>query len=364
MSQTTANGLAGVIAADTVMSGIDGERGQLLIRGHQLEDLAGRAGFEDVCALLWDGALPDRPAREVLRAALGRARVAAFGRLERLGDALELGDPMDALRCATGHLQPGAREAQTRVELTGALPVFAAAWERRRRGLAPVPPDPGLGHAADTLRMLDGTPAEPVRIAALDTYLVTVADHGMNASTFTARVVASTDSDAVSAVVAAIGALKGPAHGGAPGPVLDMIDAIGTPDAAHDWLHAELEAGRRIMGMGHRVYRARDPRAAVLERAIESLEAAGVAAERLGLARVIEKVAVDELAARHPERPLRANVEFYTAVLLNALGLPRELFTPTFAVARVVGWLAHVAEQRESGKLIRPSSRYVGPQPG
>jgi citrate synthase len=271
---------------------------------------------------------------------------------------------MDALRAAAAHLVAGPDASATRIEITAALAVFAAAWRRGRDGRAPVAPDPHAAHAADYLRMQEGSAAEPERVSALDRYLVTVADHGMNASTFTARVVASTDSDAVSAVVAAIGALKGPAHGGAPGPVLDMIEAIGTPERAHDWIADELEAGRRIMGVGHRVYRARDPRAAVLERAIESLEAAGIAAERLALARAIEKTAVDLLHARKPDRPLKANVEFYTAVLLSALGLPGDMFTPTFAVARVAGWLAHIMEQSASGRLIRPRARYVGPLPG
>ena len=358
-----ANGLEGVIAADTVMSQIDGEGGHLVVRGHDVESLAHAASFEDVCALLWQGALPSGEERERLRAALGDARCEAFAARPRLGDALELEDPMDALRAATSHLACGADPAETRIRLTGALPVFAATWSRRSRRLEPVAPDPALGHAADYLRMHDGAAARPERIAALDAYLVTVADHGMNASTFTARVVASTNSDEVSAVVAAIGALKGPAHGGAPGPVLDMIDGIGEPDRARAWIGAELEAGRRIMGMGHRVYRARDPRAAVLESAIERLEAAGIASERLSLARAIEKVALDVLRERHAQRRLEANVEFYTAVLLSALGLPRALFTPTFAVARVAGWLAHVMEQSDSGRLIRPSSRYVGPRP-
>jgi citrate synthase len=207
-----------------------------------------------------------------------------------------------------------------------------------------------------------GTDPSPGRAQALDAYLVTVSDHGMNASTFAARVVASTASDMVSAVVAAVGALKGPLHGGAPGPVLDMLDAIGTPERAGAWIEGELAAGRRIMGMGHRVYRVRDPRAAVFERMIERL-AQSEASERLALARAVERAAEDALRARHPERPLRANVEFFTAVLLEALGLPRVAFSPTFAVGRVAGWCAHFLEQRENGRLIRPASRYVGPAP-
>jgi citrate synthase len=185
----------------------------------------------------------------------------------------------------------------------------------------------------------------------------------MNASTFTARVVASTHSDAVSAIVAALGALKGPLHGGAPGPVLAMLDAIGQPQNAAAWIARELAAGRRIMGMGHRIYRVRDPRAAVLERAVERLHAAGVVSERLALARAVETVAVASLHEHRPERRMAANVEFYTAVILDAVGLPQELFTATFAVARVAGWLAHVDEQLAHGRLIRPSSRYIGPMP-
>ena len=215
--------------------------------------------------------------------------------------------------------------------------------------------------------LVAGRPPEfGVEAAALDSYLMTVCDHGMNASTFTARVVASTGSDLVSAMVAAIGALKGPLHGGAPGPVLDMLDAIATPAAASSWLETELIAGRRIMGMGHRIYRVRDPRALVLEKAIERLEHAGQKAvqnPRLALARAVEKAAEGILRMRYPNRPLHANVEFYTAVLLDALELPRTLFSPTFAVGRVAGWCAHIFEQEKGGRIIRPQSNYVGTRP-
>jgi len=203
----------------------------------------------------------------------------------------------------------------------------------------------------------------PAAARGLDAYLTTVIDHGLNASTFTARVVASTGSDLVSSVVAAIGALKGPLHGGAPGPVLDMLDAVGAPDGATAWLERELQAKRRIMGMGHRIYRVRDPRAFVLERMVERLEKSGMASTRLSLARAVERAAEGALAARYPDRPLRANVEFYTAVLLDAVGLSRLLFPAAFAASRAAGWGAHVLEQRETGRLIRPSSTYVGPVP-
>jgi citrate synthase len=207
--------------------------------------------------------------------------------------------------------------------------------------------------------MVRGEAPREAEARALDTYMVTVADHGMNASTFAARVVASTGSDATSALTAALGALKGPLHGGAPGPVLDMLDAIGEGDP-EPWLAAELSAGRRIMGMGHRIYRVRDPRAAALEGALARLGTGGTD-RRTRRARRVEEAAERLLAARHPGRNLKANVEFYTALLLEALGLPRAAFTAVFAAARVAGWLAHVAEQTREGRLIRPGVEYVGP---
>lgn len=346
------SGLEGVVVADTRLSEVDGERGRLILAGSDVEDVAGLVPFERIVARLRGG-------DEDVRAELGRGRARAFERLAAVGDALDRPDGMDALRAATAHL-PGDAPP---LDVIAAVAVYAAAWSRKVRGLAPLAPDPALGHAADVLRMTEGEAPSDARAAALDAYLVTVSDHGMNASTFTARVIASTGSDLVSAVVGAIGALKGPLHGGAPGPVLDMLDAIGAPDRAVEWLEAELAAGRRIMGMGHRIYRVRDPRAAVLERAIERLEASGARTQRLALTRAVERAAEGVLRARYPDRPLRANVEFYTAVLLDAIGLPRTSFSPTFAIGRVAGWVAHVEEQRATGRLIRPASRYVGGVP-
>jgi citrate synthase len=360
-SDVTSPGLDGLVVAQTRLSDVDGERGRLIVAGHDVERLAGRVSFEGLCALLWRGEEPDEASSSGVRAALGEARVRAFAALPGLGGALSAADPMDALRAAVAHGNSG--DPGEAASLAGAMAVFAAAIGRRREGKEPLAPDASLGHAEDFLRMVQGAPAGAAQAAALDAYLVTVADHGMNASTFAARVVASTGSDAVSAVVAALGALKGPLHGGAPGPVLDMLDAIGEPSQAASWLEAELAAGRRIMGMGHRIYRVRDPRAAVLEKATLALEAAGISTGRLALARAVERAAEGVLRARHPTRPLHANVEFFTAVLLDTIGLPRALFTPTFAVGRVAGWCAHIAEQRAVGRLIRPGSRYVGPVP-
>lgn len=362
------SGLEDVVAATTRLSDVDGAHGRLVIAGRAVEQLAGSVSFEQLIVRLFFGREADPSEIDALRSQLGAARERAFERMPELGDALKLPDPMDSLRAATAHVtlceRPGAtpqhRLAEA-LELIGAIAVFATHWNRD----AQVRPSANASHAADYLRMMRGEPASAAEIAALDSYLVTVADHGMNASTFTARVVASTASDAVSAVVAALGALKGRLHGGAPGPVLDMLDAIGAGEP-RVWLEAELARGERIMGMGHRVYRVRDPRAFVLERAVRALEHShprGATAARLALARAVESEAERLLAARHPDRPLRANVEFYTAILLEAIGLPRASFTPTFAVGRVAGWCAHIDEQRRSGRLIRPQSRYVDASP-
>ncbi len=378
------SGLEGVVAAETRLSDVDGEGGRLVIAGVSVEDLAAQP-YEAVLERLWG-----EPGGSLARR-LGEARRDAFATLDRLGSALDAADGMDALRGAVAQLgtapagrrgddtagdgtasaggaRPGTPDGRAgAVEVTAAVAVYAAAWARRRAGLPWVAPDPALPHAHDYLRMVLGRALQPAEADAINAYLVTVVDHGMNASTFTARVIASTRSDLVSAVTGALGALKGPLHGGAPGPVLDMLDAVGDAARAEAWLEGELRAGRRIMGMGHRVYRVRDPRAAVLERTVERLSVAlGDAAlgRRLPLARAVERAATSLLERKYPGRELKANVEFYTAVLLDALGLDRAAFTPTFAVGRVGGWVAHALEQRATGRLIRPASRYVGPLPG
>lgn len=365
-------GLEGVVVTATRLSHVDGERGRLVIAGHDVEHLAQRCDFEHACALLSTAAgrdtNPDQT-RELLQA--GRAR--AFARLPQLGDALARTNAMDALRAALAHLP----ETSTPEEVIAAVSVYTAAYARTRAGLQPIAPAPGLRHAEALLGML-GLPIDAARARALDAYLVTVSDHGLNASTFAARVVASTRSDLVSALVAGIGALKGPLHGGAPGPVLEMLDAIGESRRARAYLEAELAAGRRIMGMGHRIYRQRDPRAFVLERAVTELAGAlhdatdGTGTDdaadarvlaKLALARAVEHSAEELLEQRQPGRNLRANVEFYTAVLLSALGVDAALFTPLFACARSAGWVAHVHEQLHNGRLIRPASRYIGAMP-
>lgn len=361
MNETTREaprtGLDGVVVADTRLSSVDGERGELIVAGLPIEILAERLGFEAAAQRLWTGR--EGSARELaeLRVALGRGRLAAHGALGGMTRALDEDDAMAALRSGASMLAPHREPA----ELVGGLGVIAAAHGARRAGRAPLAPDPEAPHARDLLRLLTGREVEPARARALERYLVTVMDHGMNASTFAARVVASTGADDRSALVAAIGALSGPLHGGAPGPVLDMLDAVGDGDA-EAWLERELAAGRRIMGMGHRIYRVRDPRVVVLERAAEELRREGLGSARLEIARRVEAAAERLLARRYPDRALKANVELATAVLLDAIGVPRALFSALFACGRAVGWLAHVAEQRATGRLIRPESRYVGPR--
>lgn len=356
-------GLDAVIAVHTGLSRIDGEQGTLVIRGHWVEQLAFEHTFESVCHLLWHGALPDSQAMASLRSELGGRRHAAY---ERLVDqpASAMRDPMDALRAALACLESTGDLMNDALNVVAAVPVANALWWGRKNGRGTPVPREASSTAEDYLRMITRQDAPAALARALDRYLVTVSDHGMNASTFTARVIASTRSDLISAVVGAVGALKGPLHGGAPGPVLDMLDAIGAPERAGPWLESELAAGRRIMGMGHRVYRVRDPRAAVFERALAELARdGGHDRQRLALAQAVERTAETVLAAKYPTRDLKANVEFYTAVLLEAVGVPRTLFSPTFAVGRAAGWVAHVLEQRAEDKLIRPRSRYVGPLP-
>ena len=238
--------------------------------------------------------------------------------------------------------------------------MITAALVRTQAGKSPVAPDPRAGHAEDFLRMLRDEAPSAAEVEALNAYMVTVADHGMNASTFTARVIASTRAGTISAVVGALCALKGPLHGGAPGPVLDMLDEIGTRENIEPWLEREIAGGARLMGFGHRVYRVRDPRADVFNKAVTILTNGN---ERVRFAREVEVAALKALRAAKPGHRIDTNMEYYTAVLLEALGIPRDAVTSVFAMARIAGWTAHVMEQERVGRLIRPQSRYVGGWP-
>jgi len=350
------SGLEGVVAAETVLTHVDGSQGIWLLRGHGLGEVVARFGYEGAAALLLEGFAGDGLDRRRVRAALGAGRKAAFARLPRwLGTAT--GRPLSEGVAVALAALPGYADAWA---IAGALAVGIAALLRVERGAAPVPPDPLLGTAADFLRMIEGASVGAARAAALDAYLTTVIDNGLAASTFAARVIASTRASLGASVIGAYAALTGPLHGGAPGPVLDMLDAIGTRDDIDAWLEHALRRGDRLMGFGHRVWKGRDPRADVLKAALHRL---GPDAGRIGFAEEVERRALAALHRKKPDRPLETNVEFYTALLLDAVGLPRHAFTPVFALARSIGWLAHALEQQKTGRLIRPAAAYIGPQP-
>jgi citrate synthase len=372
-SQTAASGLEGVIAAETRLSMVDGEAGALIIRGHRLEDVAGIRSFEWLLGQLWQGLVHRDLDPDTVRRDLGAARVRAYRDLKPIFAIAPGMAPMSALRLFVASVPEAADDMEMRLVATVAVGLAAAV--RLGLGKPPVEPDASLGHAADLLRMVTarGQPdahrpgghspdghSPDGHNKALETYLVSAMDHGLNASTFTARVVASTRAGLPASVTAALCALQGPLHGGAPGPVLDMLDAIGAPENAEAWLQRAVAQGDRLMGFGHRVYRVRDPRSDVMKRVVLELDRN---AGRLRYAEAVEQAALAVLARQKPGRSLQTNLEFYTALLLEALGIPRDAFTGIFGAARVVGWIAHAHEQVGSGRLIRPQSVYIGPRP-
>jgi len=357
------NGLEDVIATETRLSDVDGEAGRLIIRGVSLDHLVSTSTYESVAALLLDGLTERRFGAAELGKWLGEMRSGLFAHVTVLDTELLALPPVDAMRALIAHL-PDGEDFEAVLRLLAAPAVFLPAILRMQSGKEPVAPDGSLSQAADILRMLTGQLPSWEQTAALDAYLVTISDHGLNASTFASRVIASTRAGLTSSVLAAISALKGPLHGGAPGPVLDMFDAVGTSDNARDWLGDALDRGERLMGFGHRIYRVRDPRADALKQALRPLVlAAQVDRQRIELAEAVEHAALAILKERKPDRPLDVNVEFYTALLLDALGFPRESFTGVFAIGRTIGWIAHAREQALEGRLIRPRSVYVGPLP-
>ena len=357
-------GLADVVAAQTRLSAVNGLKGELIIAGFPVEELASQATFEEVAYLLWNDSLPTVSQLDDFRGALRAQRALQGAAIDVLRAAAERHLPvMDALCLAAGTLNLDLADKdpqQQAIAVLARFPVIVATYARLQNNKAPLAPREDLDHAANYLFMLTGETPEPEHVRALETYLNTVVDHGLNASTFTARVITSTGSDLVSAVVGAIGALKGPLHGGAPGPALDMVFEIGDVSRAETILREKLNRRERLMGFGHRVYRTRDPRADVLSLAAEKMFHQSDDMALYTLAREVENVAVRLLAERYPDRHLKTNVEFYTALLLHGLGLTTDLFTPTFAISRVAGWIAHILEQRQQSRIIRPASEYIG----
>lgn len=368
LNSTVKTGLEGVIAAETRLSRVDGQAGRLTIAGFPLEALAGNATFEETIYLLWHDTLPDENVLADFRGALAARRSLPEATEKLLAAAAEERvSVVDALRMAAGSLSlasptddPGGNAEQDALRLIAAFPTIVAAFWRLRQGQSPISPRADLGHAANYLYMLFDEEPSPERTRGLETYLNTVVEHGFNASTFAARVIISTRSDMISAIVGALGALKGPLHGGAPGPALDMVFEIGEIGKAEAAIRQKIERGERLMGFGHRIYQVRDPRAEVLAAAAERFYQTDGNMALYSLATSIEAVALKLLAEYKPERSLQTNVEFYTALLLHGLGLTTELFTPTFAIGRVGGWTAHAFEQQREDRLIRPKAIYVG----
>ncbi|MFF7261598.1 citrate synthase/methylcitrate synthase [Streptomyces sp. NPDC008159] len=365
-------GLAGVVVTDTELGDVRGQEGFYHYRQYSAVELAQTRGFEDVWHLMIHGELPD--------AARRAAFAAEVGPLRRLPDDVRVALP--AIAAASAHSGPlsGLRTALSLLGASkGFRPVYDLDEDRRRadalaasaavptlltalyrlgQGLDPVEPRDDLPYAANYLYMLTGTEPDPWAARAIEQYLISTIDHGFNASTFTARVITSTGADVAACLVGAVGALSGPLHGGAPSRALDTLDAIGTPDRIDAWIRGRVLAGDRIMGFGHPVYRTEDPRSRMLRGIAEQF-----GGPRVAFAVEVERQVEAILAELKPGRELHTNVEFYAGVVMELCGLPREMFTPTFAAARVVGWSANILEQARDSKIIRPAARYVGPVP-
>jgi citrate synthase len=365
-----ARGLKGVVSHATQLSEVDGQAGRLVIRGYDIRELAGRVTFEEAAYLLWHGDLPNRQQLEACQQQMAAARHLPGPIMDVLRAAVRQAPGMHALRLGAASLsldEPHADDLSPEsnlslaLRITARMPALVAHHYRLHQGRSICEPTDHLGVAAGYLYMLEGREPDPARVDGLNAYLVVVLEHGMNASTFVARAIASSDADMVSAITGAVGSLKGPRHGGVPGPVLDMLTEIGTPDRAEAWVRAALGRGERIMGFGHRIYKVRDPRAAVVVEAAEKLAWQTGDRKLLDLTAAVERVTVKVLEEVKPGRDLYANVELYAALILHDVGIPSEIFTPTFAISRTAGWTAHVLEQCADNLLIRPESVYVGP---
>ena len=347
-------GLEGVLAAETELGLVDGANGRLMYRGYRIGDLVAHGSFAAVANLLWTGTWD--PKARLTAARVPSAVMSALRALPRTAK------PMDALRTAvsvwgaTQVLDWPPTEVQARA-LTEFSPSALAAFVRLREDLEPIDPDPKLDLVSGFLYQLSGERPDKATARALDAYFIVGAEHGLNASTFAARVIVSTRSDLASAVTGAIGAMRGPLHGGAPSEVVEQLHKVGTPEGAERWVTEALDRKERLMGFGHRVYRTYDPRAAALRKVAVSMDRPP---EWLALAIKVEDVALRVLAERYPDRPLKTNVEYYAAAVLQGVGLTPDLFPATFALARHAGWTAHAIEQAADNRLIRPDARYIG----
>lgn len=369
MAEEQKKGLEGAVVADTRLSRVMGDVGRLIYCGYEITDLAAHASYEEIVFLLWNQRLPDRAELQEIRKALAAEMPLSATEIDIMRRFPAQAHPMAILRTAVstiGLFDPMAddnsQEANKRkaLRLTAQMPSIIAAWARIRAGKEPVQPRADLGLAANFLYMLTGKEPEKTLVDALNVYLVLLADHGMNASTFTSRVVTSTDGDIYSAVTAAIGSLKGPKHGGANEAAMRMFFEIGSPDKVDKWFDEEVKGkGRRIMGVGHRVYKAFDPRADVLKKYVDKLGPAVKEKPVFQIATRLEKRVLND--PYFVERKLFPNVDYYSSIVLDAIGVETDLQTPLFATARIAGWTAQVIEQWADNRLIRPLDSYVGP---
>jgi citrate synthase len=362
-------GLEGVVVAETSVGDVRGTEGFYHYRQYSAVKLAARRSLEDVWQLLFDGELPDRAGAAAFAAEVGPLRTLPDGLADLLPALARMGSPLDGLRTAVSILgaefgwQPsldidGSELRSQALRLCSVVPTILTALYRLREGRSPVPPRPDLSYAANYLWMLTGEEATEAHVRAVEQYLILTIDHGFNASTFTARVITSTGADLAAACTGAIGALSGPLHGGAPSRALDMLDGIGTPERADAWIREAVNRGDRIMGFGHRVYKTDDPRSVFLRGVARDL-----GGDLVDFAEQVERTAVGVLAELKPGRQLYTNVEFFAGVVMHTCGIPRQMFTPTFASSRTIGWATHVMEQAADNRLIRPAARYVGPPP-
>jgi citrate synthase len=353
-------GLENVVVDTSSICHIDGIGGRLIYRGYDINELV-NLSFEEIAFLLWNGELPTSEQLVTLQERFKKERMISQPMLESVSKLPPASNPLDILRTVISLMGAGLPLAKPSIDsaiaITAKIPTINAAFHRLRNNKEPIDPDPHYNHAANYLHMLTGEEPDPKKTEALDKYLILLAEHGMNASTFTARVVASTLSDMYSSITAAVCALKGPLHGGAPAPVLRMLHEIENPDRAEGWVKRELDADRRLMGFGHRVYRTTDPRAEILR------SVAKVSADRdfLNLAVQVEATTLRMLHELRPRRKLYTNVEYYSAIVMDSVGLPADMFTATFAASRTAGWSAHVLEQVANNRLIRPEIEYTGP---
>ena len=371
-SMEAPKGLAGVIVAETEVGDVRGLEGFYHYRQYSATELAEKRSLEDVWHLMFFGELPSPAQRAAFDERVRELRVLPDDFRSLLGPIASAGEsfvPLDALRSAVSILA-ASRSMKPSLDITldelrddamvvcASIPTLIMALYRLRQGLEPIEPHPDLGYAANYLYMLTGEEPDPASARGVEQYQITTIDHGFNASTFTSRVITSTGADLGAAVVGGIGALSGPLHGGAPSRALDMLDAIGEPANADAWVRRAVESGDRIMGFGHRVYKTDDPRSVLLRSVAQRL-----GGDMADFATQVERTVVDVLAELKPGRELYANVEFYAGVVMDRCGLPRDLFTPTFASSRVIGWCANILEQAADNRIIRPSARYVGPPP-